>query len=58
MSPWLFNVYKDGVVREVNVRGLGKGWSLGTYHWCYAFGKQEQEIGCIIDHVWCKRTIS
>ena len=26
MSPWLFNVYIDGVVREVNVR-LGKGWS-------------------------------
>ena len=24
MSPWLFNVYMDGVVREVNVR---KGWS-------------------------------
>ena len=26
MSPWLFNVYIDGVVREVNVR-VGKGWS-------------------------------
>ena len=28
MSPWLFNVYNvytDGVVREVNVRVLGKG---------------------------------
>ena len=25
MSPWLFNVYMDGVVREVNVRVLGKG---------------------------------
>ena len=25
MSPWLFNVYLDGVVREVNVRVLGKG---------------------------------
>ena len=24
MSPWLFNVYMDGVVREVNVRLLGK----------------------------------
>ena len=24
MSPWLFNVYLDGVVREVNVRVLGK----------------------------------
>ena len=22
MSPWLFNVYMDGVVREVNVRVL------------------------------------
>ena len=28
MSPWLFNVYVDGVVREVNVRVLGKGLEL------------------------------
>ena len=28
MSPWLFNVYKDGVVREVNVRVLEKGSEL------------------------------
>ena len=28
MSPWLFNVYTDGVVREVNVRVLGKGLEL------------------------------
>ena len=27
MSPWLFNVYMDGVVLEVKC--LGKGWS-----WC------------------------
>ena len=25
MSPWLCKVYMDGVVREVNVRELGKG---------------------------------
>ena len=25
MSPWLFNVYMDGVVREVIARVLGKG---------------------------------
>ena len=25
MSPWLFNVYMNGVVPEVNVRVLGKG---------------------------------
>ena len=25
MSRWLFNIYMDGVVREVNVRVLGKG---------------------------------
>ena len=25
MYPWLFNVYMDGVVREVNVTVLGKG---------------------------------
>ena len=28
MSPWLFNVYMDDVVREVNVRVLGKGLEL------------------------------
>ena len=28
MSPWLFNVYMDGVVREVYVRVLGKGLEL------------------------------
>ena len=28
MSPWLFNVYMDGVVRGVNVRVLGKGLEL------------------------------
>ena len=28
MSPWLFNVYMDGVVREVNVRVHGKGLEL------------------------------
>ena len=28
MPPWLFNVYMDGVVREVNVRVLGKGLEL------------------------------
>ena len=28
MSPWLFNVYLDGVVREVNFNVLGKGLEL------------------------------
>ena len=28
MSPWLFNVYIDGVVRKVNVRVIGKGPEL------------------------------
>ena len=31
MSPWLFNLYMDGVVplvREVNARMLGKGLEL------------------------------
>ena len=28
MSQWLFNVYMDGVVREVNVRVYGKGLEL------------------------------
>ena len=28
MSPWLFDVYMDGVIREVKVRVLGKGFEL------------------------------
>ena len=28
MSPWLFNLYIDGVVREVNARVLGRGLKL------------------------------
>ena len=28
MSPWLFNVYMDGVVREVNIRVFGNGLEL------------------------------
>ena len=28
MSPWLFNIYMDGVVREVEVRARGKGAEL------------------------------
>ena len=32
-SPWLFNVYMDGVVREVNVRVLGKGLKLLSAWW-------------------------
>ena len=28
MSQWLFNLYTDGVVREVNARVLGRGWKL------------------------------
>ena len=28
MSPWLFKIYMDGVVRGVNVRVLGKGLEL------------------------------
>ena len=28
MSPWLFNVYMDGVIRRVNVGVLGKGLGL------------------------------
>ena len=28
LCPWLFNVCMDGVVREVNVRVLGKGLEL------------------------------
>ena len=28
MSPWPFNLYIDGVVREVNARVLGRGLKL------------------------------
>ena len=28
MSPWVFNVYMDGMVREVNVMALGNGLEL------------------------------
>ena len=28
MSPWLFNVYMEGVVREVNARVLGERLEL------------------------------
>ena len=28
ISPWLFNVYMDGLVQEVNVSVLGKGLEL------------------------------
>ena len=28
MLPWLFNIYIDGVVREINVRMLVRGLNL------------------------------
>ncbi len=28
MSPWLFNLYMDGVVRELHARMLGRGLSF------------------------------
>ena len=33
MSPWLFNVYMDGVVREVNVSLFGKGGAAECEWW-------------------------
>ena len=30
MSPWLFDIYMDGVVREVNTMAIGKGVVLVT----------------------------
>ena len=34
MSPWLFNIYIDGVVREVNARVLGRGLKLRDRNEC------------------------
>ena len=34
MSPWLFNAYMDGVVREVNVRVLGEELELLCANGC------------------------
>ena len=37
MSPWLFNIYMDGVVREVNASVLGRGLGLVSEEgeeWC------------------------
>ena len=34
MSPWLFNVYMHGVVRELNARVLGKGLELLSVNVC------------------------
>lgn len=28
VSPWLFNVFKDGVVTQVNVSSLGRGFEM------------------------------
>ena len=33
MSPWLFNVYMYGMVREVNAIVLGKGLELLSVLW-------------------------
>ena len=55
MSPWLLNMYMDGVVREVNasapgrgVQLLGRGKSLESesailcgWHWIYLEFKRE-----------------
>ena len=35
MSPWLFNVYMDGVVREVNVRVHAKGLEFAESNLVY-----------------------
>ena len=34
MSPWLFNIYMDGVVREVKVRILGRGLGMRERNGC------------------------
>ena len=35
MSPWLFNMYMDGVVRQVynKINGLGVGINMGSVRW-------------------------
>ena len=40
MSQWLFNLYFDGVVREVNKRVLGRGLKIvdgNYYYYCYYY---------------------
>ncbi len=48
MSPWLFNIYMDGVVMKVNVRMLGIGLSLVNAD-C-----REWNLSCLqmIRHLW------
>ena len=33
MSPWLFNVYMDGMVREVNVQGAWERAGVAECEW-------------------------
>ena len=42
MSPWLFNAYMDGMVREVNARMLGKGPGWFEINVCNLRMKQNQ----------------
>ena len=58
MLPWLFNLYIDGVVREVNARVLGRGlklvggndneWELNQL----LFGRLREKAVPVIDRIW------
>ena len=56
MSPWLFNVYMDGVAGEVNVKVLGKGLELLN-----ADGSKFKITSCylqMIQHLWLAQSRS
>ena len=58
MLPWLFNLYIDGVVREVNARVLGRGlklvggndneWELNQL----LFGRLREKAVPVSDRIW------
>ena len=48
MSPWLFNIYIDDVVREVNPRMLGRGKKKWAYK--MQFGLEFRNLGLNYEH--------
>ena len=56
MSSWLFNVYICGVVREVNVKVLGKGLELlSAYGGRFKINQHASGYLQMIQHWWLTR---